>query len=92
MTAERLDLLREDVIACAELTEPTWIAKIWQFPVVLLAEVRLVGVQGLSPHLLAPGGAASGDLRGRHDRRLGTLPYDVLERRSRRGSPTRSAR
>jgi GMP synthase (glutamine-hydrolysing) len=47
VTEERLDLLREaDAIARAELTKAGLDREIWQCPVVLLADVRSVGVQG----------------------------------------------
>ncbi|MFJ4919912.1 glutamine-hydrolyzing GMP synthase [Streptomyces sp. NPDC088725] len=47
VTRERLDLLREaDAIARAELTAAGLDRDIWQCPVVLLADVRSVGVQG----------------------------------------------
>ncbi|WP_042401088.1 glutamine-hydrolyzing GMP synthase [Streptacidiphilus carbonis] len=47
VTKDRLDLLREaDAIARAELTAAGLDRSIWQCPVVLLADVRSVGVQG----------------------------------------------
>ncbi|PJE94751.1 GMP synthase (glutamine-hydrolyzing) [Streptomyces carminius] len=47
VTKERLDLLREaDAIAREELTAAGLDRDIWQCPVVLLADVRSVGVQG----------------------------------------------
>jgi GMP synthase (glutamine-hydrolysing) len=47
VTAERLDILREaDAIAREEVTRAGLDGDIWQFPVVLLADVRSVGVQG----------------------------------------------
>jgi len=47
VTAQRLDILRAaDAIARAELTRAGLDRKIWQCPVVLLADVRSVGVQG----------------------------------------------
>jgi GMP synthase (glutamine-hydrolysing) len=47
VTKDRLDLLRDaDAIAREELTRSGLDREIWQFPVVLLAEVRSVGVQG----------------------------------------------
>ena len=47
ITKERLDLLREaDAIAREELTAAGLDGQIWQCPVVLLADVRSVGVQG----------------------------------------------
>jgi GMP synthase (glutamine-hydrolysing) len=47
VTRERLDVLREaDAIAREELTRAGLDRSIWQMPVVLLADVRSVGVQG----------------------------------------------
>jgi GMP synthase (glutamine-hydrolysing) len=47
VTRDRLDLLREaDAIAREELTRAGLDPEIWQVPVVLLADVRSVGVQG----------------------------------------------
>jgi GMP synthase (glutamine-hydrolysing) len=47
VTAERLDILRRaDAIARAELTAARLDRDVWQCPVVLLADVRSVGVQG----------------------------------------------
>ena len=47
VTKERLDILRAaDAIARAELTAAGLDRTIWQCPVVLLADVRSVGVQG----------------------------------------------
>ncbi|AKT50139.1 glutamine-hydrolyzing GMP synthase [Arsenicicoccus sp. oral taxon 190] len=47
VTAERLEVLRRaDAIAREELTEAGLDRDIWQCPVVLLADVRSVGVQG----------------------------------------------
>jgi GMP synthase (glutamine-hydrolysing) len=47
VTAERLEILRAaDSIARAELTRAGLDREIWQCPVVLLADVRSVGVQG----------------------------------------------
>jgi GMP synthase (glutamine-hydrolysing) len=47
VTGERLDILREaDAIAREELTAAGLDRDIWQCPVVLLADVRSVGVQG----------------------------------------------
>ncbi|GIE79203.1 GMP synthase [glutamine-hydrolyzing] [Actinoplanes philippinensis] len=44
---ERLDILRQaDLIAREELTAAGLDRSVWQFPVVLLADVRSVGVQG----------------------------------------------
>ena len=47
ITKDRLDLLRKaDAIVRAELTAAGLDSEIWQCPVVLLADVRSVGVQG----------------------------------------------
>ncbi len=47
VTRERLEILRRaDAIARAELTAAGLDRDVWQFPVVLLADVRSVGVQG----------------------------------------------
>ncbi|GAA4177398.1 glutamine-hydrolyzing GMP synthase [Gryllotalpicola koreensis] len=47
VTRERLEILREaDAIARSELTAAGLDGEIWQCPVVLLADVRSVGVQG----------------------------------------------
>ncbi|NYD40774.1 GMP synthase (glutamine-hydrolyzing) [Nocardioides panaciterrulae] len=85
VTRERLDLLREaDAIAREELTHAGLDRDIWQFPVVLLADVRSVGVQGDSrtyghPVVLRP--VTSEDAMTADWARL---PYDVLERISTR--------
>ena len=71
VTRERLDVLREaDAIAREELTAAGLDRDVWQFPVVLLADVRSVGVQGDGrtyghPVVLRPVSS-----RGRDDRRL----------------------
>ncbi|TXL57245.1 glutamine-hydrolyzing GMP synthase [Aeromicrobium terrae] len=83
--AERLDILREaDAIARAEVTAAGLDRDIWQFPVVLLADVRSVGVQGDGrtyghPVVLRP--VSSEDAMTADWSRL---PYDVLERISTR--------
>jgi GMP synthase (glutamine-hydrolysing) len=47
VTRERLEVLRSaDAIARAELSAAVLDQSVWQFPVVLLADVRSVGVQG----------------------------------------------
>jgi GMP synthase (glutamine-hydrolysing) len=80
VTRERLDILREaDAIAREELTRAGLDRDIWQFPVVLLADVRSVGVQGDSrtyghPVVLRP--VTSEDAMTADWARL---PYDVLE-------------
>ncbi|GAA2179229.1 glutamine-hydrolyzing GMP synthase [Brooklawnia cerclae] len=85
VTADRLDLLREaDAIARAELTAAGLDRNVWQMPVVLLADVNSVGVQGDGrtyghPIVLRP--VASEDAMTADWSRL---PYDVLERISTR--------
>lgn len=85
VTADRLDMLRQaDAIAREELTAAGLDRQIWQCPVVLLAEVRSVGVQGDGrtyghPIVLRP--VSSEDAMTADWTRL---PYDVLERISTR--------
>ena len=85
ITEERLAILRRaDAIARAELTDAGLDRDVWQFPVVLLAEVRSVGVQGDGrtyghPVVLRP--VSSSDAMTADWSRL---PYDVLERISTR--------
>ncbi|WP_435827942.1 glutamine-hydrolyzing GMP synthase [Nocardia fluminea] len=85
VTADRLDLLRQaDAIAREELTAAGLDKQIWQCPVVLLADVRSVGVQGDGrtyghPIVLRP--VSSEDAMTADWTRL---PYDVLERISTR--------
>ncbi|HET8561723.1 MAG TPA: glutamine-hydrolyzing GMP synthase [Marmoricola sp.] len=85
VTRERLDILREaDAIAREELTRAGLDRDIWQFPVVLLADVRSVGVQGDGrtyghPVVLRP--VTSEDAMTADWARL---PYDVLEQISTR--------
>jgi GMP synthase (glutamine-hydrolysing) len=85
VTAERLEILREaDAIARAELTAAGLDESIWQCPVVLLADVRSVGVQGDGrtyghPVVLRP--VTSEDAMTADWARL---PYDVLARISTR--------
>jgi GMP synthase (glutamine-hydrolysing) len=85
VTAERLDILRKaDAIAREELTSAGLDRSIWQCPVVLLADVRSVGVQGDGrtyghPVVLRP--VSSEDAMTADWTRL---PYDVLERISTR--------
>jgi GMP synthase (glutamine-hydrolysing) len=85
VTRERLDLLREaDAIVRAELTAAGLDAEIWQCPVVLLADVRSVGVMGDGrtyghPIVLRP--VSSEDAMTADWTRL---PYDVLARISNR--------
>jgi len=81
VTRERLDVLREaDAIARAELTAAGLDESIWQCPVVLLADVRSVGVQGDGrtyghPIVLRP--VSSEDAMTADWTRV---PYDVLAR------------
>ncbi len=85
VTKERLDLLRKaDAIARAELTAAGLDSEIWQCPVVLLADVRSVGVQGDGrsyghPIVLRP--VSSEDAMTADWSRL---PYDVLAKISNR--------
>jgi GMP synthase (glutamine-hydrolysing) len=85
VTRERLDLLREaDAIAREELTAAGLDRDIWQCPVVLLADVRSVGVQGDGrtyghPIVLRP--VSSEDAMTADWSRL---PYDVLAKISTR--------
>ncbi|MFC6072726.1 glutamine-hydrolyzing GMP synthase [Microbispora bryophytorum] len=85
VTRERLDLLREaDAIAREELTRAGLDRDIWQCPVVLLADVRSVGVQGDGrtyghPVVLRP--VTSEDAMTADWARV---PYDVLSRISTR--------
>jgi len=85
VTRERLDLLREaDVIARSELKLAGLDRTIWQCPVVLLADVRSVGVQGDGrtyghPIVLRP--VSSEDAMTADWSRI---PYEVLEKISTR--------
>jgi GMP synthase (glutamine-hydrolysing) len=85
VTQERLDLLREaDAIARAELKFAGLDRQIWQCPVVLLADVRSVGVQGDGrtyghPIVLRP--VSSEDAMTADWSRV---PYEVLEKISTR--------
>ncbi len=85
VTAERLAILRRaDAIAREELTRAGLDLDIWQMPVVLLADVRSVGVQGDGrtyghPVVLRP--VTSEDAMTADWARL---PYDVVERISTR--------
>ncbi len=85
VTAERLDTLRRaDAIAREELTSAGLDGQIWQCPVVLLADIRSVGVQGDGrtyghPIVLRP--VSSEDAMTADWTRV---PYEVLERISTR--------
>jgi GMP synthase (glutamine-hydrolysing) len=85
VTAERLDTLRRaDAIAREELTTAGLDGQIWQCPVVLLADIRSVGVQGDGrtyghPIVLRP--VSSEDAMTADWTRV---PYEVLERISTR--------
>ena len=85
VTQERLDILREaDLIARQELKSAGLDREIWQCPVVLLADVRSVGVQGDGrtyghPIVLRP--VSSEDAMTADWSRV---PYDVLEKISTR--------
>ena len=80
VTGARLEILRAaDAIAREELTKAGLDRDIWQFPIVLLADVRSVGVQGDGrtyghPVVLRP--VTSEDAMTADWARL---PYDVLE-------------
>ncbi|MDD7582509.1 glutamine-hydrolyzing GMP synthase [Corynebacterium sp. LK2590] len=81
VTEDRLETLRQaDLIARTELTNAGLDAEIWQCPVVLLADVRSVGVQGDGrtyghPIVLRP--VSSEDAMTADWTRI---PYDVLEK------------
>jgi GMP synthase (glutamine-hydrolysing) len=85
VTADRLDILRRaDAIARAELSTAGLDRDIWQCPVVLLADVRSVGVQGDGrtyghPVVLRP--VSSEDAMTADWTRV---PYEVLEKISTR--------
>ncbi len=85
VTADRLDILRRaDAIARQELTRAGLDRDIWQMPVVLLADVRSVGVQGDGrtyghPVVIRP--VTSEDAMTADWARL---PYDVMEKISTR--------
>ncbi len=85
VTEERLEILRQaDAVARDELTAADLDRSVWQFPVVLLADVRSVGVQGDGrtyghPVVLRP--VTSEDAMTADWARL---PYEVLERISTR--------
>ena len=85
VTRERLAVLRgADLIAREELTASGLDRQVWQFPVVLLAEVRSVGVQGDGrtyghPVVLRP--VSSDDAMTADWSRL---PYDLIARISNR--------
>ncbi len=85
VNAERLAILRRaDAIARQELAEARLERDVWQFPVVLLADVRSVGVQGDGrtyghPIVLRP--VTSDDAMTAD---WAKLPYEVLERISSR--------
>ena len=85
VTRERLAILQQaDAVARAELTAAGLDRDVWQFPVVLLADVRSVGVQGDGrtyghPVVLRP--VSSEDAMTADWSRL---PYEVLEKISTR--------
>jgi GMP synthase (glutamine-hydrolysing) len=85
VTEERLEILRlADAIAREELSAAALDRAVWQFPVVLLADVRSVGVQGDGrsygyPVVLRP--VTSEDAMTADWARL---PYEVIERISTR--------
>lgn len=85
VTRERLDILRQaDAITREEITKANLDRNVWQFPIVLLADVRSVGVQGDGrtyghPIVLRP--VTSEDAMTAD---WAKLPYDVLEKISTR--------
>ena len=85
VTRDRLEVLRQaDALARAEVTAAGLDRDIWQFPVVLLADIRSVGVQGDGrtyghPVVLRP--VTSEDAMTAD---WGRLPYEVLEKISTR--------
>lgn len=85
VTAERLETLRiADAIAREELAGSEHQRSVWQFPVILLADIRSVGVQGDDrtyghPIVLRP--VSSEDAMTADWSRL---PYDLIERISTR--------
>lgn len=85
VTAKRLSILRQaDAIVREELTTAGLYSEIWQCPVVLLADVRSVGVQGDgrtygNPIVIRPVSSQDAMTADWHH-----LPYDVLERISTR--------
>ncbi|GAB2968631.1 glutamine-hydrolyzing GMP synthase [Nocardioides montaniterrae] len=85
VTRERLDILREaDAIAREEMTKAGLDRDIWQMPVVLLADVRSVGVQGdgrTYGHSVVLRPVTSEDAMTADWARL---PFDVLEKISTR--------
>ncbi len=80
VTQERLDLLRKaDFIARDELKKSGIEREVWQFPVVLLADVRSVGVQGETrtyghPIVLRPITSEDAMTAG-----WSRLPYELLD-------------
>ena len=93
VTRDRLEVLRAaDAIAREELSAAGLDREIWQCPVVLLADVRSVGVQGDGRTYGHPDRAATGVERGRHDRRLDPRPLRRARDASPAASPTRCAR
>ena len=75
VTRERLDILREaDAIAREELTHAGPRPRHLAVPGRAAGRGALGRGAGRRPHLRPPGGAASGHVRGRHDRRLGAAP------------------
>ena len=85
VTAERLEMLRAaDAIAREELTSAGLDREIWQCPVVLLADVRSVGVQGDGRTYGHPVVLRPVQLEDAMTADWTRLPYDVLERISTR--------
>src|SRR6202035_873163 len=85
VTADRLAVLREaDAIARAELSAAGLDRDIWQCPVVLLADVRSVGVQGDGRTYGHPIVVRAVSSEGAMTADWTRLPYDVLARISTR--------
>ena len=78
VTAERLETLRDaDWIVIDEIKAAGLYREMWQ-SFAVLTPVRSVGVMGDGRTYGERGRDARRDLGGRHDGRLGELPYDVL--------------
>ena len=100
VTRDRLEVLREaDAIARAELTAAGLDQEIWQCPVVLLADVRSVGVQGDGRTYGHPIVLRPGVVRRRDDRRLdppslrrARQDLEPHHQRGARGQPGRARR
>ena len=79
VTEDRLAILRRaDAIAREELTKAGLDAEIWQCPVVLLADVRSVGVQGDGRTYGRPGALRRGSSEDAMTADWTRIPYDTL--------------